>query len=91
MARNKVGVNQAIRLALLADTASILLMETVANSVIWLWPGALDAELGNTLYWVSLAIAFAVAFMLTVPLNRWLIVRGRGHAVVHKYHGPAHE
>ena len=81
-----VSVKQAVRVALIADTASIILMETVANLTLWLWPGALEAELDSLLYWASLAIAFAVAFVLTVPLNRRLISKGKGHATAHKYH-----
>ena len=62
-------------------------MEIVDNAFILLVPGALEAGLGDGLFWWSLAISLLVAFVLTVPVNRWLIARGRGHAVVHHLHG----
>jgi hypothetical protein len=58
-------------------------MEIVDNAIILLIPGAMDAGLGDLLFWGSLAVAFVAAF----PVNRWLIARGRGHAVVHRHHG----
>ncbi|MFF2217636.1 DUF4396 domain-containing protein [Streptomyces antibioticus] len=81
-----VGPRAAIRVALAADTLSIAVMELVDNGVIVLWPGAMDAGLGDALFWGALAIALAVAFVLTTPVNKWMIGRGRGHAVVHRYH-----
>ena len=62
-------------------------MEIVDNAIILLWPGAMDAGLADTLFWGSLAIALAIAFVAAFPVNRALIARGRGHAVVHAYHG----
>ena len=76
----------ALPIALAADTVSIATMELVDNVLMLAIPGAMDAGLGNALFWASLAISLAVAFALTVPVNRWLIARGRGHAVVHEYH-----
>ncbi|MFD6892507.1 DUF4396 domain-containing protein [Streptomyces sp. NPDC059957] len=76
----------AIRVALAADTLSIAVMEVVDNGVILLWPGAMDAMLSDALFWTALAIAFAVAFVVTTPVNKWMIGRGKGHAVVHQYH-----
>ena len=73
-------------MALAADTISIAVMEIVDNGVIVLWPGAMDAGLGDTLFWAVLAIALAVAFVVTTPINKWMIARGRGHAVVHQHH-----
>jgi len=76
----------AIKVALAADTVSILTMEIIDNGVIVAVPGAMDAGLGSFLFWGSLAFALAVAFVVTVPVNRALIARGRGHAVVHQHH-----
>ncbi|MPY63616.1 DUF4396 domain-containing protein [Streptomyces spongiae] len=76
----------AIGVALAADTVSIAVMELVDNGVILLVPGAMDAHLADALFWGALALAFAVAFLVTTPVNKWMIGRGRGHAVVHQYH-----
>jgi len=84
--RAGVGLRQALRIALAADSISILVMEIVDNGVLLAVPGAMDAELADALFWGALAFALAVAFVLTVPVNRWMITRGRGHAVVHAYH-----
>lgn len=81
-----VGLRTAVRVALAADTLSIAVMELVDNGVIVLWPGAMDAELGDLLFWAALAISLAVAFVITTPVNKWTIGRGKGHAVVHQYH-----
>ncbi len=76
----------ALGVALAADTLSITVMEIVDNLVIVAVPGAMEAGLASPLFWGSLAFALAVAFVVTVPVNRWLIARGKGHAVTHKYH-----
>lgn len=76
----------ALKVALAADTVSILVMEIVDNAVMVGVPGAMDAGLGSLLFWGALAFALVVAFVLTVPVNRWLIAKGRGHAVVHAHH-----
>ncbi|MGP4011948.1 DUF4396 domain-containing protein [Streptomyces sp. 4N124] len=81
-----VGLRAALKVALAADTLSIAVMELVDNGVIVLWPGAMDAELADPMFWWVLAIALAVAFVLTTPVNKWMIGRGKGHAVVHQYH-----
>jgi Domain of unknown function (DUF4396) len=81
-----VGVRRALKVALAADTVSIAVMEIVDNTVIVLVPGAMDAGLASGLFWGALAFSLAVAFVVTVPVNRWLISRGSGHAVVHAYH-----
>jgi hypothetical protein len=81
-----VGIRRALKVALAADTVSIAVMEIVDNTVIVLVPGAMDAGLGSGLFWGALAFSLAVAFVVTVPVNRWLISRGSGHAVVHAYH-----
>lgn len=77
---------QALRLALAADTLSILTMEVVDNGVVLAVPGAMDAGLRDALFWGSLAFSLVVAFLVTVPVNRWLIGRGQGRAVVHSHH-----
>ncbi len=77
---------QALKLALAADAASITVMEVVDNAVMLAIPGAMEAGLGHPLFWGSLAFALAVAALAAFPVNRWLIARGRGHAVVHAHH-----
>jgi hypothetical protein len=84
--RSGLGLNAAIRTALAADTVSIAVMELVDNAIIALTPGAMDAHLSDGLFWSALLGGFAVAFLVTTPLNKWLIGRGRGHAVVHARH-----
>ncbi|WP_367323796.1 DUF4396 domain-containing protein [Streptomyces sp. HUAS ZL42] len=81
-----VGLRAAVRVALAADTLSIAVMELVDNGVIVLWPGAMDAELGDLQFWGALAISLVIAFVATTPVNKWMIGRGKGHAVVHQYH-----
>lgn len=80
------GFRAASRLALLADTASITVMEIVDNLVMLAIPGAMEAPLDSVLFWGSLASALAIAGVAAFPLNRWLIARGKGHAVVHAHH-----
>ncbi len=84
--RSGIGVRDALKVALAADTVSIVVMEIIDNAVMLVVPGTMEAGLTNGLFWVSLAFALAVAFVLTVPVNRWLIARGKGHAVVHEHH-----
>jgi len=81
-----MALRAALGLALVADTASITVMEIVDNAMLLLIPGAMDASLSSWLFWGSLAVALAVAWVVTFPVNRWLIARGRGHAVVHGAH-----
>jgi hypothetical protein len=81
-----VGFRTAFRVALAADTLSIAVMELMDNGVIALWPGAMDAHLGDAMFWWVLAIALVAAFLITTPVNKWMIGRGKGHAVVHQYH-----
>lgn len=81
-----MGLRQAAKLALAADTASITIMEIVDNAIMLVIPGAMDAPLDSLLFWGSLAFALAVAAVAAFPVNRWLIARGRGHAVVHAHH-----
>jgi hypothetical protein len=84
--RARVPPRRAIPLALASDTASITVMETVDNAFILLVPGAIDAGLAEALFWWSLGVSLLIAFVFAFPLNRWLIARGKGHAVVHAYH-----
>jgi len=77
---------QAVQVALAADTVSIVVMEIVDNAVVLLVPGAMDAGLTSVLFWASLAGSLVVAFVVTVPVNRALMNRGKGHAVVHGLH-----
>ncbi|WP_395360174.1 DUF4396 domain-containing protein [Streptomyces sp. YH02] len=81
-----VDFKTAFKVALAADTLSIAVMEIIDNGVIALWPGAMDAHLSDPIFWIVLAIALAAAFVITTPVNKWMIGRGKGHAVVHQYH-----
>ena len=81
-----IVLGTAIGLALAADSLSITVMEIVDNAVMFVVPGAVDAGLGDALFWGSLALSLAVAWVAAFPANRWLIARGRGHAVVHERH-----
>jgi Domain of unknown function (DUF4396) len=76
----------ALGLALVADTLSITVMEIVDNFVVLAIPGAMDAGLADPLFWGALALALGVAWLAAFPVNRWLIARGRGHAVIHSMH-----
>lgn len=84
--RNGIRPAQALRLAFAADAASITIMEIVDNLIMLVIPGAMDAGLGSGLFWGSLTVALLIAGAAAFPVNRWLIGRGRGHAVVHDMH-----
>lgn len=84
--RTGVPLRRAIRIALVADTVSIVTMEVVDNAVVLAVPGAMAAGLRDALFWGSLVVALAIAFVVTVPVNRWLISRGLGHAKVAEHH-----
>ena len=84
--RAGVPFRNALKVALAADTVSITVMEIVDNAVMVGVPGAMHAGLLNWIFWAALAFAFAVAFVVTLPVNKWLIGRGKGHAVVHEFH-----
>jgi hypothetical protein len=85
----RAGLNtrQSLPLAFASDTLSIGTMEVVDSIIVILIPGAIAAGVGDALFWGSLAFALFVAFWVAVPVNRWLIARGKGHAVIHAYHG----
>jgi hypothetical protein len=87
LVRGGMGLRAAAKLALAADTASIAVMELVDNAVMWFVPGAMDAPLSSPLFWSALAFSLFVALLAAWPVNRWLLARGRGHALVHGQHG----
>jgi hypothetical protein len=84
--RSGMALAAVVPIALAADTLSITVMEIVDNAILLVIPGAMEAGLGDVLFWASLAFALAVAWVAAFPVNRWLIARGRGHAVVHAHH-----
>jgi hypothetical protein len=84
--RSGLSLRQAMGVALAADTVSILTMEIMDNAFVLAVPGAMTAGLTDVLFWASLAGSLVVAFVVTVPVNRALIARGKGHAVVHQFH-----
>jgi hypothetical protein len=84
--RSGIALGAALPLAFASDTLSITVMEIVDNLILVAIPGAMEAELSNLLFWGSLAFALAVAFVAAFPLNRYLIARGKGHAVIHEHH-----
>ena len=84
--RHGLGVRKAARVAFAADTASITTMEITDNLFILAVPGAIHAGLSTLLFWWSLLVSLFVAFWVAFPVNRYLIMRGKGHAVAHQYH-----
>lgn len=87
LVRAGFGLAVALPLAFASDSLSIAVMEIVDNGIMLAVPGAMEAPLSNVLFWGALALALAVAFVVAFPVNRSLIARGRGHAVVHGAHG----
>ena len=85
-----LGLGRALRLAFAADTVSIAVMEITDNAFMLAIPGAMSAHLDSLLFWVSLGLSLAVAFVVALPVNRFLISRGKGHAVVADYHHHEH-
>jgi hypothetical protein len=86
LVRGGLALATALGIALAADTLSITVMEIVDNAIVLAVPGAMDAGLASPLFWGSLALALAIAFAAAFPVNRALIARGRGHALVHEHH-----
>lgn len=84
--RSGMSAKEALRIALAADTVSITVMEIVDNGIMLLIPGAMSASLGDPLFWGAMAIAIIIAGAAAYPINRWLIAKGRGHALVHSHH-----
>ena len=87
LVRAGLGVGAALSVVLAADTLSIATMEVVDNAVMAVIPGAMEAGLVNSVFWVSMMIALTVAFLAAYPVNRFLLSRGKGHALTHAYHG----
>jgi hypothetical protein len=85
-----VAFGAALPIAFASDTISIAVMEVVDNLIVVVIPGAMDAGLGSVLFWASLLFSLAVAFVVAVPVNRWLIAKGKGHAVVMDLHAGHH-
>jgi Domain of unknown function (DUF4396) len=84
--KNGIEFSRAAKLAFASDTASVTVMEIVDNLIMLVIPGAMDAGLGSLLFWGSLAVSLLIAGAAAYPVNRWLIARGKGHAVVHAHH-----
>lgn len=92
----KIALSTAMGVVLAADTLSITTMEIVDNGIMAIIPGAMEAGLVNPIFWLSMTLALSVAFAAAFPVNRYLLQRGQGHALVHKYHeqgpvGAGHE
>ena len=85
--RAGLGLGAALGIVLAADTLSIATMELVDNAVVAVIPGAMDAGLVNPTFWLSMMLALTVAFFAAWPVNRYLLSRGKGHALTHGYHG----
>jgi len=85
--RSGLALRAVVPIAFASDTFSITVMEIVDNAIILVIPGAMEAGLGDALFWGSLAFALAVAWVAAFPVNRLLISKGRGHALVHAHHG----
>jgi hypothetical protein len=83
-------LGKAVRAAIAGDTMSITTMEVMDNAIVLAIPGAMAAGLLDALFWGSLALSLAVAFVVTLPVNRWLIARGLGHAAIHGAHDGGH-
>ena len=85
--RARIDLGAALGLAFASDTLSITVMEIIDNGIMLLVPGAMAAGLSSALFWGSMILSLLLAGLAAFPINRWLIGRGRGHAVVHEYHG----
>ena len=84
--RRGYALKAALRIAFAADAASITIMEIVDNALMLAIPGAMEASIGSLFFWASMAVSLAVAGVAAYPVNRWLIARGKGHAVAHAIH-----
>nr|WP_179519524.1 DUF4396 domain-containing protein [Nocardioides perillae] len=91
LVRAGLGFGAALSVVLAADTLSIATMEVVDNAVMALLPGAMEAGLVNVAFWAGMMVALTAAFFAAYPVNRWLLARGKGHALTHAYHGAAAE
>jgi hypothetical protein len=84
--RSGMALGAVVPIALASDTISIAIMELVDNAILLLIPGAMDAGVGDIGFWLALAVALLIAGAAAFPANRWMIIRGKGHAVVHRHH-----
>lgn len=89
--KHKLTFKKSMKLAFAADTASMASMEFADNAFVLAVPGAINAGLTTLLFWWSLLFSLVVAFAVAFPVNRWLISRGKGHAVVHEFHHNRHK
>ena len=85
-----LGLGAAMSVVLAADTLSIATMEVIDNLVMAIVPGAMNAGLVNPLFWLTMAVALTAAFFVALPVNRYLLTKGKGHALVHEYHHAGH-
>lgn len=86
LVKSGMALSAAITIAIAADTLSIATMEIVDNAVMAMVPGAMEGGLGNQLFWVTMPLALGAAFVAAYPVNRYLLLKGKGHALMHKYH-----
>lgn len=86
-----IALGAAMKLVLAADTLSITVMEIVDNLVIYLIPGALDAKVLSVQFWMAMAVGLTAAFFAAYPVNKYLLARGKGHAITHQYVHKGHE
>jgi hypothetical protein len=86
LVKHGLGLRRSLKLALAGDTVSITVMEIADNGFILMVPGAIHAGLSTGLFWVSLILSLVIAFIFALPVNSWLIARGKGHAVMHEHH-----
>ncbi len=84
--RSQIDFHSALKLVFASDTISILIMEIVDNGVMLVIPGAMDAKLSEPLFWASMTVSLLLAGAAAFPVNRWLIARNQGHAVIHRFH-----
>jgi hypothetical protein len=87
LVRSGMALGAVIPIALASDTVSITIMEIVDNAIMLLIPGAMEATLDDVGFWAALAVALLIAGAAAFPVNRWLLARGKGHAVMHAHHG----
>lgn len=85
--RANIAFRAALGLAFASDTISITVMEIIDNALMMLIPGAMEAGVTSLLFWGSMTVSLVLAGAVAFPINRWLIARGRGHAVIHRHHG----
>jgi hypothetical protein len=86
LVRAGLAAGVVVSTALAADTISITIMEAIDNVTVVLWPGAMEAGAGDPILYISVAVGFVIAYPFAFWVNRYMIARGKGHAVVHEYH-----